>query len=60
MEQEDFDPYQVLGVSRNAAADEVKEAYRRAARQYHPDKNPRDNDGEMIRKINKANGMMLA
>ena len=60
MEQEDCDPYQVLGITRNATADEVKEAYHRAARQHHPDKNPRVNNGEMIRKINKANSIMLA
>ena len=31
------DPYQVLGISRNATDDEVKEAYRAMARKYHPD-----------------------
>ena len=33
----DADPYQVLGVSRNATADEIKAAYRRLAREHHPD-----------------------
>lgn len=32
-----FDPYQVLGVSRNAAAEELRSAYRALARKYHPD-----------------------
>ena len=31
------DPYKVLGVSPNATEDEVKDAYRRLARKYHPD-----------------------
>ena len=34
------DPYEVLGVTRDASADEIKSSYRRLARQYHPDVNP--------------------
>ncbi|MFC6345159.1 DnaJ domain-containing protein, partial [Nocardioides hankookensis] len=48
------DPYELLGVGRDADADAVKKAYRRLARQYHPDVNPDPEAQEKFKEISRA------
>ena len=50
------DYYEVLGLSKNATPDDVKKAYRKIARQFHPDLNPNDKEAnKKFQQINEAN-----
>lgn len=57
MEYKDY--YKILGVPRNATADEIKKAFRKLAVKYHPDKNPGDKSAEdMFKSITEANDVL--
>ena len=51
------DYYEILGVGRGASADEIKKAYRKLTRKYHPDANQGDSEAEKkYKEINEAKG----
>jgi len=51
--------YQILGIPPNATSDEIRQAYRRAAVRYHPDKNPNDRTAEdKFKEISEAYGVL--
>jgi molecular chaperone DnaJ len=52
------DYYDVLGVPRNAGADEIKKAFRRLAMQYHPDRNSSPEAERRFKEINEANEVL--
>lgn len=54
-----IDYYKVLGLTKSATGKDVKSAYRKMARKYHPDLNPNDSDAEKkFKQINEANEVL--
>jgi curved DNA-binding protein len=54
-----IDYYRILGVDKSASADDIKKAYRKLARKYHPDLNPNDKEAnKKFQQINEANEVL--
>jgi curved DNA-binding protein CbpA len=54
MTQPKTDPYAILGIPRDASGTQVRQAYRRLAMRYHPDRHPDARTSEQMRRINEA------
>jgi DnaJ family protein C protein 16 len=52
--QNDFNPYETLGLSRTASDKEIRQAYKKLAKHWHPDKNSEPNANEKFTKITAA------
>ena len=53
------DYYEVLGIGKNATDAEIKSAYRKLAKKYHPDLNPGDKTAEeKFKEVNEANDVL--
>lgn len=59
MRMDYIDYYNILGVDKNATADDIKKAYRKLARKHHPDLNPNNPEaGKLFQQINEANEVL--
>ena len=55
MAEQKRDYYEVLGISKGASEDEIKKAYKKMARKYHPDLNPDNKEAEeKFKEVNEA------
>ena len=55
------DPYEVLGVSKTASAEEIQKAYHKLSKKYHPDRNPGDKQAEAsYKEVQSANEILSA
>ncbi|MFT4071206.1 MAG: J domain-containing protein [Dysgonamonadaceae bacterium] len=54
-----IDYYSILGLNKSASADDIKKAYRKLARKYHPDMNPNDEEAKRkFQQVNEANEVL--